>query len=187
MPDAKFVSLLYNSILDRPPTDMEIGYRIEQLNGGRTRFIMISKVIFSKEAREVENKKVGGVIIPTLILLAKQLTLIENFLKPYTPLHHGRSRRLSLFDYSKLSDRAFIAEAYKTFLHRRAAEHEIHCRLLELEKGRTRIWLLIRVALSYESRRGRKPKTRGIILPLLVFLSRTIKLFASSEPRLRKK
>jgi hypothetical protein len=174
IPEQEFITLLYGSLLNRNPNADELAFRIDQLQCGRSRIMMIARVAFSREARRNDRTKVKGVIMPAIVRASRLMTIFE---RPttYNRVNRHRTKHLSLRKFSRFSDRAFVVEAYKTFLHRKPENLEIQRRLQELSNGRTRLSTLLRIAFSYESRRGPRPRTNGLILPSVVCLSRALK------------
>ncbi len=106
-----------------------------------------------------------------------------------------RPRAWSLLDLGDGTREQFIEAAHRAILGRAAAPPELALRLAQLAQGRSRLGILLRLALSEEGRAVAAPPIRGPglravhkLAPALVAIARLPMLRAARHaPRLRRR
>jgi len=86
----------------------------------------------------------------------------------------------TLSDFTTVSDADFVRAAHVILLNRLPGEAAERRRAAELQAGRSRLELLVRLALSPEGRRQRHPRVSGVTLRLLVATGHGIELVAKA-------
>lgn len=79
-----------------------------------------------------------------------------------------------LLDLADLSDEDFIHAVHGVLLGRAPSPLEAARRVGELGRGSSRMEIIVRLALSPEGRRASRPRARGIGLPALAVVGRTV-------------
>jgi hypothetical protein len=86
-----------------------------------------------------------------------------------------------LLDFADLGAADFVREAHRVLLGRRASSADVERRVDELRSGRPRMAIIVRLALSPEGRRARRPPVGGIGLPALALTGAAIETMKASS------
>ncbi len=92
---------------------------------------------------------------------------------------HAAPNDWRLLDFADLPDEDFVREAHRVLLARSPSRGEADRRLREL-RNRSRMEIVVRLALSPEGRRANRPRVRGVGLPALAATARAIEAAEAS-------
>jgi hypothetical protein len=83
-----------------------------------------------------------------------------------------------LLDFGDGSREEFICAIHLALLRRKPYANEAGRRIAQLRSGRTRLEIILRLALSAEGRRLKQPSVAGIVLPALLRVVRGLEYMA---------
>lgn len=116
----------------------------------------ISAAEILRRCREIRALRMHGAVPAKAALASLELS------------NPDANRSWSLMEFGDGPREAFVEAAYFALLGRQPDAQELSARLAQMGAGRTRLGILLRLALSAEGRQAQQPRVRGSSLRMLL-------------------